>query len=336
MPGNAGLKDQTLALKWVRNNVHHFGGDSANITLFGESAGASAVHYQMISKHSKNLFHKAIVMSGCALNNWSLLEMHEIPKRLAIALGWDGNGTDIDVLEYLQTADPSSIAAEQMRLPSADEIKRHTIFAFGPTIEPYVSEQCIIPEDPLLMARKAWSHDIPVMIGGTSEEGLFFYKRTIDNPKTLDEPRNMDLLLPLELNAPLGSNDGKAMANKLKEFYFGDQQISMELLHKYLVFITDKWFLHGLHRTCLGRLEYGSAPTYLYRFNYDSETFNHFKNHVCANSHIRGAAHADDLSYLFKNDYVQSIDIASPEYQTISRMVCKFKITPIMSLRFIF
>lgn len=271
-------------------------------------------------------------MSGCALNNWSLLEMYDMPKRLAIALGWDGNGEAVDVLEYLRSADPKRVVAEQMRLPSADEIKRQTIFAFGPTIEPYVSEQCIIPEDPLLMARKAWSHDMPVMIGFTSDEGLFFYKRTIDNPKTLDEPRNMEFLLPIELNIPLGSNEGKAKAKQLKEFYFSDQQISMELLDKYLVFVTDKWFLHGLHRTCLGRLEYGSAPTYLYRFNYDSETFNHFKNYVCANSHIRGAAHADDLSYLFKNDFVQSIDIASPEYQTILRMVRKLKISHLYSL----
>lgn len=325
VPGNAGLKDQTLALKWVRHNVHHFGGDSANITLFGESAGASSVHYQMLSDNSKNLFHKAIVMSGCALNNWSLLEMHDMPKRLAIALGWHGNGDAVEVLEFLRSVDPRRIVVEQMRLPSPAEIKRQIIFAFGPTIEPYVSEQCIIPENPLLMARKAWSHDIPVMIGGTSDEGLFFYKRTVDNPQTLDEPRNMEFLLPIELNILPGSNEGKSKATKLTEFYFGDQQISMEQLHKYLVFITDKWFLHGLHRTCLGRLHYGSAPTYLYRFNYDSETFNHFKNNVCANPTIRGAAHADDLSYLFKNDFVRNIDRTSPEYLTILRMVGNYK-----------
>ena len=61
---NFGTLDLIMALKWVNQNINKFGGDKENITIFGESAGGHNVLSLLVSKKAKNLFHKAISMSG--------------------------------------------------------------------------------------------------------------------------------------------------------------------------------------------------------------------------------------------------------------------------------
>ena len=71
-PGNYGLMDQTLAIRWVKDNIRAFGGDPDSMTIFGESAGAASVGYQMLSPMSRGLFSRAILQSGTPLASWAL------------------------------------------------------------------------------------------------------------------------------------------------------------------------------------------------------------------------------------------------------------------------
>ncbi|KAK7476543.1 hypothetical protein BaRGS_00032223 [Batillaria attramentaria] len=71
-PGNYGLLDQNMAIRWVKDNIRAFGGDPDSITIFGESAGAGSVGLQMLSPYSKGLFSRAILQSGSPLASWSL------------------------------------------------------------------------------------------------------------------------------------------------------------------------------------------------------------------------------------------------------------------------
>lgn len=61
---NYALMDQIRALEWVRDNITAFGGDPANVTLFGYSAGGVSVNYLMAAPSARGLFHRAISQSG--------------------------------------------------------------------------------------------------------------------------------------------------------------------------------------------------------------------------------------------------------------------------------
>ena len=71
-PGNFGMLDQVEALKWVKENIEHFGGDPNKVTIFGESAGATSVTLQLLSPLSKGLFHQAIAESGVDLSSFAI------------------------------------------------------------------------------------------------------------------------------------------------------------------------------------------------------------------------------------------------------------------------
>lgn len=58
IPGNAGLKDQNMVLRWVKKNIASFGGDPNKVTLFGQSAGGVSVDLHNIAKVSKSTVDK--------------------------------------------------------------------------------------------------------------------------------------------------------------------------------------------------------------------------------------------------------------------------------------
>jgi para-nitrobenzyl esterase len=93
--GNYGILDMIAALKWVKQNIAAFGGDPDNVTIQGQSAGASAVNVLLLSPLAKGLFHRAIPQSFNLLNRKmpTLSEMEAAGLESAIT---DNNGTPMD------------------------------------------------------------------------------------------------------------------------------------------------------------------------------------------------------------------------------------------------
>lgn len=120
--GNMGLKDQLLALQWVNDNIHNFGGDKRNITLSGYSAGASSVNLHTLLPQSRGLFQRAIMSGGAVYNPFAYIgdsseQTAYLSNKLSAKLGAAGDVIDQNkILQWLKDANAVDIAAE-MFLP---------------------------------------------------------------------------------------------------------------------------------------------------------------------------------------------------------------------------
>ncbi|VED51012.1 Putative esterase [Raoultella terrigena] len=147
---NFALLDQIAALQWVQENIHAFGGDAANVTLFGESAGARSVLSLMVSPKAKGLFHKAIVQSGYTLP--------DLPRARALEKGRL-------LAAHFSLPDAS---AEQLRAIPADAFWSLTApLSVGPA--PIVGD-AVLPQPMLETFFAGRQHPMPVMIGSNSDE----------------------------------------------------------------------------------------------------------------------------------------------------------------------
>lgn len=187
-------------------------------TLFGQSAGGSSVSWHCVSERSKGLFHKAIIMAGTVFNSWSLTPRRDWGNRLARKLGYEGSQAEREILEFLRIADPVRLVEvqEKLKLP-ADTGKVHIVFA--PHIEEYITEETFISERPLDLARKAWSNEIDVLIGGTSDEGLYYLEYIQKSPAILKSIK-LERFVPLELKLKDDDPTRFAFASRIRETYF--------------------------------------------------------------------------------------------------------------------
>jgi len=153
-----GTTDQIEALRWVRNNISAFGGDPANVTVFGESAGAQSTLTLLATPAAKGLFARAIAQSAYIGGKFPTLKEAEANgAKVATAVGLPGADASV---EQLKAVPGEALIAAQEKLPP------------GPIVDGK-----LLPANPASAIAAGSVIHAPLMIGTNSDEGSLVSQR---------------------------------------------------------------------------------------------------------------------------------------------------------------
>lgn len=270
--GNYGLMDQRLALQWVRDNISAFGGDPANVTVFGESAGAISACLQMVSPQAQGLFQRVIAESGtCFLTSLPLRDpgtpgkedsAEERGLRFAQELGCTGQ----DVAACLRSKTPEQLIAASGA--ALDLLHPHV--GFGPTVDGDV-----LPAAPRQLLAEGKYAQVPLLLGTNRDEGtLFTMKAKVDSAAQYEAA--------VRVRSP-------EHGDELLRIYPVKDFTSPRDAFNHLM--RDALFLCPARRLARTVVEHGQ-PVYTYQFTYEPKSFFGLFAHL-------GSFHAAELPFVF-------------------------------------
>lgn len=255
--GNAGQLDLVQALQWVAKNISAFGGDPANVTIFGESGGGAKINALMAMPSAHGLFHKAIVESGSALAVMTADNAERTARAVLASLGL-GPGklarlTDVPAGKLLETYVKVSGGSP------ATEGQHHQ---FGPVVDGVA-----IPRQTWTPAAPELSRHVPLLVGTNHEEtAAFIDKGMYDIPADDTALRNR-IKRAAVFSSHLSDHDVDALIARYRRELPSASRI--ELLVR---ISTDV----GMRRSAILQAERqlaSGAPVFMYEFNWRTPCF---------------------------------------------------------------
>ncbi|KAI5634575.1 carboxylesterase family domain-containing protein [Phthorimaea operculella] len=298
VPGNAGLRDMITLLRWVQDNAKNFGGNPDDVTLAGESAGASAVHLLTLSPLVKGLFHKAIIMSGTALPlfyttspAFAKYAADSFLKALNIT------ATDPDEIHQQLAQMPlDAIMAVNKALQDASGIA-----FFFPVIEsPLPGVEAVLPEDTQTLLKNGRGSDIPLLIGMTNMEAESFRKRFSEIDIVERVKKLPTLVLSPQVLFSVAPDIALERAKEVSGKYFANGIPTMD---EYLKLSSEQYFQYPALKVAEYRAKTGNNNTYMYEFAYNSDD-NPVRRALGLN-YTGGAGHVEDMTYMFNVNSVK-------------------------------
>lgn len=311
-PGNMGLRDQALALKWVKNNISAFGGDQNNVTIYGASAGAASVEYLLLSPTARGLFHKAIGQAGSSLLPWA---RNENIKTLAFKIP-HMNGKNItdteELYRYLKNLPTKDLVEASMAAMMTEKWKGGLFFGFVPTTEKLGPWEPFLCEPPEVTITSGNYSKVPYLTGTCSREGMLMTSFNTKMIEDLTLKKNFIDYLPFHF-----TNEEKPIAeSRLKMVYLDTPGEFNGAEDPAIEFFSDVDFIGGVHFAA-SQMAKKNPEIYFYHFSYDGG-LNYIKNK--RNLQRPGACHGDEGGYLIKTD-APSKGVSATDLMVRDRMI---------------